>query len=126
LLITYCTTMFRSRLRSFGMEGHAVQFVIQSRRFLTVFIALAQFNLFPLQWIFSYNMLINLTGFYLFVLHPVAYLSNWFLVIPSIATKFQYATPPFLMGYYISIKRNLYLCLLYTLLYLTLHVSAIW
>jgi hypothetical protein len=24
------------------------------------------------------------------VLHPVAHLSNWFLVIPSIATKFQY------------------------------------
>jgi hypothetical protein len=29
-------------------------------------------------------------GLYLWVLHPVAHLSNWFLVIPSIATKFQY------------------------------------
>jgi hypothetical protein len=26
---------------------------------------------------------------YLWVLHPVAYLSNWFLMMPSIATKFQ-------------------------------------
>jgi hypothetical protein len=32
--------------------------------------------------------------FYLWVLHPVAHLSNWFLVIPLIATKFQYVTPP--------------------------------
>jgi hypothetical protein len=28
--------------------------------------------------------------FYLWVLHPVAYLSNWFFMTPSIATKFQY------------------------------------
>jgi hypothetical protein len=28
--------------------------------------------------------------FYLWVLHPVAYLSNWFLMTPLIATKFQY------------------------------------
>jgi hypothetical protein len=27
--------------------------------------------------------------FYLWVLHPVAHLSNWFLVMPSIATKFS-------------------------------------
>jgi hypothetical protein len=27
---------------------------------------------------------------YLWVLHPVAYLSNWFFMTPSIATKFQY------------------------------------
>jgi hypothetical protein len=32
----------------------------------------------------------NYTDFYLWVLHPVAHLSNWFLMIPSIATKFQY------------------------------------
>jgi hypothetical protein len=38
-------------------------------------------------------------GYYLWVLHPVAYLSNWFLVIPSIATKFQYVTPPFLLSF---------------------------
>jgi hypothetical protein len=31
-----------------------------------------------------------LKGFYIWVLHPVAHLSNWFLVTPSIATKFQY------------------------------------
>jgi hypothetical protein len=37
--------------------------------------------------------------FYLWVLHPVAHLSNWFLVIPSIATKFQYVTPPFLFSF---------------------------
>jgi hypothetical protein len=29
-------------------------------------------------------------GFYLWVLHPVAHLSNWFFTTPSIATKFQY------------------------------------
>jgi hypothetical protein len=28
--------------------------------------------------------------FYLWVLHPVAHLSNWFLMMPSIATEFQY------------------------------------
>jgi hypothetical protein len=28
--------------------------------------------------------------FYLWVLHPVAYLSNWFFMTPSIAPKFQY------------------------------------
>jgi hypothetical protein len=33
--------------------------------------------------------------FYLWVLHLVAYLSNWFLVIPSIATKSQYVNSPF-------------------------------
>jgi hypothetical protein len=33
--------------------------------------------------------------FYLWVLHPVAHLSNWFLMIPSIATKFQYVNSPF-------------------------------
>jgi hypothetical protein len=37
--------------------------------------------------------------FYLWVLHPVAHLSNWFLVIPSIATEFQYITPPFLFSF---------------------------
>jgi hypothetical protein len=31
-----------------------------------------------------------LEGFYLWVLHPVAHLSNWFFMTPSIATKFQY------------------------------------
>jgi hypothetical protein len=34
--------------------------------------------------------LISKNGFYLWVLHPVAYLSNWFFMTPSIATKFQY------------------------------------
>jgi hypothetical protein len=29
-------------------------------------------------------------AFYLTVLLPVAYLSNWFFMTPSIATKFQY------------------------------------
>jgi hypothetical protein len=33
--------------------------------------------------------------FYLWVLHPVAHLSNWFLMMPSIATKFQYVNSPF-------------------------------
>jgi hypothetical protein len=33
------------------------------------------------------------------VLHPVTHLSNWFLVTPSIATKFQYVTPPFLFSF---------------------------
>jgi hypothetical protein len=33
-------------------------------------------------------------GFYLWVLHPVAHLSNWFLMMPSIATKFQYVKEP--------------------------------
>jgi hypothetical protein len=28
--------------------------------------------------------------FYLWVLHPVAHLSNWFFMMPSVATKFQY------------------------------------
>jgi hypothetical protein len=28
--------------------------------------------------------------FYFWVLHPVAYLSNWFFMTPSITTKFQY------------------------------------
>jgi hypothetical protein len=37
--------------------------------------------------------------FYLWVLHPVAHPSNWFLVIPSITTKFQYVTPPFLSSF---------------------------
>jgi hypothetical protein len=32
---------------------------------------------------------------YLWVLHPVAHLSNWFLMMPSIATKFQYVNSPF-------------------------------
>jgi hypothetical protein len=34
----------------------------------------------------------NLTAFffYLWVLHPVAHLFNWFFMMPSIATKFQY------------------------------------
>jgi hypothetical protein len=35
---------------------------------------------------------LNVMLLYLWVSH----LSNWFLVIPSIATKFQYVTPPFL------------------------------
>jgi hypothetical protein len=35
--------------------------------------------------------------FYLWVLHPVAHLSNWFLMMPSIATKFQYVNSPFLL-----------------------------
>jgi hypothetical protein len=30
------------------------------------------------------------SDFYLWVLHPVAHLSNWFFMTPSIATKFQY------------------------------------
>jgi hypothetical protein len=34
-------------------------------------------------------------GFYLWVLHPVAHLSNWFLMMPPIATKFQYVNSPF-------------------------------
>jgi hypothetical protein len=34
-------------------------------------------------------------NFYLWVLHPVAHLSNWFFMMPSIATKFQYVNPPF-------------------------------
>jgi hypothetical protein len=34
-------------------------------------------------------------SFYLWVLHPVAHLSNWSLVTPSIATKFQYVSSPF-------------------------------
>jgi hypothetical protein len=43
---------------------------------------------------------LKVTGnFYLSVLHPVAHLSNWFLVMPSIATKFQYVTPPFLFSF---------------------------
>jgi hypothetical protein len=29
-------------------------------------------------------------NFYLWVLHPVAHLFNWFFMMPSIATKFQY------------------------------------
>jgi hypothetical protein len=33
--------------------------------------------------------------FYLWVLHPVAHLSNWFFMTPSIATKFQYVNSPF-------------------------------
>jgi sugar lactone lactonase YvrE len=32
----------------------------------------------------------NIDDFYLQVLHPVAYLSNWFFMTLSIATKFQY------------------------------------
>jgi hypothetical protein len=32
--------------------------------------------------------------FYLWMLHPVAHLSNWFLMIPSIATKFQQVNSP--------------------------------
>jgi hypothetical protein len=32
----------------------------------------------------------TLLALYLWVLHPVAHLSNWFLMMPSIATKFQY------------------------------------
>jgi hypothetical protein len=32
--------------------------------------------------------------FYLWVLHPVAHLSDWFFMTPSIATKFQYVNPP--------------------------------
>jgi hypothetical protein len=35
------------------------------------------------------------TDFYLWVLHPVAHLSNWFLMMTSIATKFQYVNSPF-------------------------------
>jgi hypothetical protein len=38
-------------------------------------------------------------NFYLWVLYPVAYLSNWFLMISSIATKFQYVTPRFLFSF---------------------------
>jgi hypothetical protein len=34
--------------------------------------------------------------FYLLVLHPVAHLSNWFLMTPSIATKFQFVNSLFL------------------------------
>jgi hypothetical protein len=33
--------------------------------------------------------------FYLLVLHPVAHLSNWFLMTPSIATEIQYVNSPF-------------------------------
>jgi hypothetical protein len=35
-------------------------------------------------------------GFYLCVLHPVAHLPNWFLMMPSIATKFQYVNSTFI------------------------------
>jgi hypothetical protein len=38
-----------------------------------------------------YDFLLNYRlFFYLLVLHPVAHLSNWFLMMPSIATKFEY------------------------------------
>jgi hypothetical protein len=43
---------------------------------------------------------IFLLNFYLQVLHPVAYLSNWFFMTPSIETKFQYINSlqfPFLL-----------------------------
>jgi hypothetical protein len=42
-------------------------------------------------------------GFYLWVLHPVAYLSNWLFMTPSIVTKFQYVNFlyfPFLLTTY--------------------------
>jgi hypothetical protein len=38
--------------------------------------------------------LLHTQDFYLWVLHPVAHLSNWFLVMTSIATKFQYVNSP--------------------------------
>jgi hypothetical protein len=41
--------------------------------------------------------LFNLYFFYLWLLHPVAHLSNWFLMMPSIATKFQYVNSPFIL-----------------------------
>jgi hypothetical protein len=34
-------------------------------------------------------------GFYLWVLYPLAHLSNWFFMMPSIATKFQYVNSLF-------------------------------
>jgi hypothetical protein len=33
---------------------------------------------------------VSFKDFYLWVLHPVAHLSNWFFMMPSIAAKFQY------------------------------------
>jgi hypothetical protein len=36
------------------------------------------------------SFVVSIRHFYLWVLHPVAYLSNWFFMTPSIATKFQY------------------------------------
>jgi hypothetical protein len=38
----------------------------------------------------NFEFIINFSDFYLWVLHPVGHLSNWFLMMPSIATKFQY------------------------------------
>jgi hypothetical protein len=59
----------------------------------------------PYQSVMLHCMLYRLTAsnyvqvatsdFHLWVLHPVAHLSNWFLMMPSIATKFQYVNSPF-------------------------------
>jgi hypothetical protein len=38
----------------------------------------------------------RLSYFYFWVLHPVAHLSNWFLMMPSITTKFRYVNSPFI------------------------------
>jgi hypothetical protein len=46
---------------------------------------------FTLLGILNYHhILTKFMHFYLWVLQPVAHLSNWFFMMPSIATKFQY------------------------------------
>jgi hypothetical protein len=54
-------------------------------------------------YLFFMHLVDTSTVFYLWVLHPVAHLSNWFLVMPSIATKFQYVNSPFFIFYFYSL-----------------------
>jgi hypothetical protein len=69
----------------------------QSFNTLTSFNFLLTHYMFrPLRTILKWDIQLDIISvFYLWVLHPVAYLSNWFFMTPSIATKFQYINSPF-------------------------------
>jgi hypothetical protein len=43
----------------------------------------------------------DIITFYLWVLHPVAHLSNWFFMMPSIATEFQYVNS-FIFSFFLT------------------------
>jgi hypothetical protein len=61
---------------------------------VTFFLQIGITTYFCMPWHRLHIRRISLFYFYLWVLHPVAYLSNWFFMTPSIATKFQYVKLP--------------------------------
>jgi hypothetical protein len=53
-----------------------------------------------MNWVPLTSLKMQGMSFYLLVLHPVGHLSNWFFMMPSITTKFQYVNSPFIFTHY--------------------------